>query len=138
MNAHDVRAGRATLALSSTIVAPLLDDAWRRVTRGGRPLAVDVRTGCATCRGWKLAVLVDAYPSPVAQRRPRWPRERRRIAARWPRDCATLAGRMLPLMRCWSTHAAHWLRTMRATRATLCVCRRDFFVAAAAGRPPLR
>ncbi|KZT75492.1 hypothetical protein F511_47485 [Dorcoceras hygrometricum] len=37
---------------------------------------------------WKLAVLVDAYRSPVAQRRARWPRERRRIAARWPRDCA--------------------------------------------------
>ncbi|KZV51390.1 hypothetical protein F511_35524 [Dorcoceras hygrometricum] len=58
----------------------------------------------------KLAVLVDAYRSPVAQRRARWPRERRRIAARlrrtialrWPAGCcpSCAAGRRMQRTGC--------------------------------------
>ncbi|KZT76458.1 hypothetical protein F511_46517 [Dorcoceras hygrometricum] len=85
--------------------------AWRAMMSDvGRPL----RAGVAPPR----ATMGEAARCEV-------PLAGRNVAPLLPRRC-TMDDRSRS--RRWSTHAAHWLRTMRAARATLCVCRvRSFF-----------
>ncbi|KZV42982.1 hypothetical protein F511_42065 [Dorcoceras hygrometricum] len=137
--ARDLRAGRAREGSAGTAARTCTPDAQPDLTH----LLHEFVGRCVRLCGWTLgddgragralmALLLRAVAN-VTRRC--LLRNGRNVAPLLPRRCA-MAGRSR--LRCWSTHAAHWLRTMRAARATLCVCRHDFLCGGAAAPASFR